>query len=271
MDEVIRLNSPNDTEATVLEDGIVEVARGLLYDTAADISKMRIRSIPIAELASLGAGDSFLKPSLESITRIITASGNGLYKLADAELSDVLEATTNGDLWPLLKKINSTRKLVKKAGNGNDISKSHAVIPVNPASIMMVAAIYSIKQQMWRIADMEKEILSFLQAEKQARIEADIETLVSVINKYKDNWDNSYYTASSHKLVLDIQRSASSDIILYHKNVKKLLESESRFVAKTVIDQSFDKLQNQFEYYRLSLYSFSMASFLEIMLSGNFK
>ena len=271
MDEVIRFNNPNNTEPAVLDDDIIEVTRGILYDTAADLSKMRIRSIPISELTSLGAGVSFLLPSMESITRIVTASSNGLYKLADAELSDVLEAATSGDFWPLLKKINGTRKLVKKKGNGDNASKNTAVMPVNPASIMMAAALYSINQQMRRIVDMEKEILSFLQAEKQAKIEADIETLASVINKYKDNWDNSYYTASNHQLVLDIQRSARSDIILYQRNIKRILGLEKRLVAKTMVDQSFDKLQKQFEYYRLSLYSFSMASFLEIMLSGNFK
>ena len=60
-------------------------------------------------------------------------------------------------------------------------------------------------------------------------------------------------------------------MLLCQKNIKKILESEKRLFAKTVVDQSCDKLHKQFEYYRLSLYSFSLASFLEIMLSGNFK
>lgn len=60
-------------------------------------------------------------------------------------------------------------------------------------------------------------------------------------------------------------------MLLCQKNIKKILESEKRLFAKTIVDQSYDKLQKQFEYYRLSLYSFSLASFLEIMLSGNFK
>lgn len=202
MEEVIRFKNDNNTEPVALGDNLEEVARGILYDTAADISKKRIRSIPIAELASLGAGVSFLMPSMESITQVLTASGNSLYKLADAEISEVIEAAKTGDFLPLLKRISSSHKLVKNKSNSNDTSKNNTVMPVNPASIMMAAALYSIKQQMRRIVDMEEQILSFLKAEKQSQIEGDIETLVSVINKYTDNWDNPYYTASNHKLVL---------------------------------------------------------------------
>ena len=271
MEEVIRFKNDNNTEPVALGDNLEEVARGILYDTAADISKKCIRSIPIAELASLGAGVSFLMPSMESITQVLTASGNSLYKLADAEISEVIEAAKTGDFLPLLKRISSSHKLVKNKSNSNDTSKNNTVMPVNPASIMMAAALYSIKQQMRRIVDMEEQILSFLKAEKQSQIEGDIETLVSVINKYTDNWDNPYYTASNHKLVLDIQRTARANMLHYQKDIKKILESEKRLFAKTVVDQSYDKLQKQFEYYRLSLYSFSLSSFLEIMLSGNFK
>lgn len=271
MEEVNRFNNDNNIGPAVLGDNLEEVARGILYDTAADISRKRIRSIPIAELASLGAGVSFLVPSMESITQIVNVSGDSLYKFADAEVSDVLEAAKTGDFLPLLKRISSTRKLIKHKNNDNSTNKNSTVLPVNPASIMMAAALYSIKQQMRRISDMEEQILSFLKAEKQAQIESDIETLVSVINKYSDSWDNTYYTASNHKLVLDIQRTARANMLLCQKNIKKILESEKRLFAKTVVDQSCDKLQKQFEYYRLSLYSFSLASFLEIMLSGNFK
>ena len=39
-------------------------------------------------------------------------------------------------------------------------------------------------------ADMEKQILNFLEQEKQSEIEADVEMLSSMITKYKLNWDN---------------------------------------------------------------------------------
>ena len=44
-----------------------------------------------------------------------------------------------------------------------------------------------------------------------------------------------------------------------------------RFAIKHPSYATLDDLLKKFKYYRLSLYTFSMASFVEIMLSGNFK
>ena len=51
--------------------------------------------------------------------------------------------------------------------------------------MMMAVALFSIEQQLGNIAEMEKQILSFLEIEKESEIEADVETLTSIIKKYK--------------------------------------------------------------------------------------
>ena len=42
-------------------------------------------------------------------------------------------------------------------------------------------------------------------------------------------------------------------------------------VAQAKVKSTLSDLQKKFKYYRLSLYTFSMASLVEIMFSGNFK
>lgn len=76
---------------------------------------------------------------------------------------------------------------------------------MNPATMMMAVALFSIEKELGNIADMEKQILAFLEIEKESEIEADVEILVNIINQYKFNWDNEHYVNSNHKLVLDIQ------------------------------------------------------------------
>ena len=56
----------------------------------------------------------------------------------------------------------------------------------NPATMMMAVALFSIENQLDHIAEMEKQIISFLQIEKEAEMEADVITLSEIINKYKD-------------------------------------------------------------------------------------
>ena len=77
--------------------------------------------------------------------------------------------------------------------------------------------------------------------------------------------------ASNHKLVLDIQRTARKNMNEYQKKVAGILNSKKLVVVQNQVNATLKDLQKKFKYYRLSLYTFSMASMMEIMLSGNFK
>ena len=51
----------------------------------------------------------------------------------------------------------------------------------------------------------------------------------------------------------------------------ELDDSITGVVAQNKVNQTLRDLQKKFQYYRLSLYIFSLASMTEIMLSGNYK
>src|SRR5699024_9454180 len=118
---------------------------------------------------------------------------------------------------------------------------------------------------------MQKQIISFLEIEKESEIETDVEMLSNIILKYKLNWDNEYFVASNHKLVLDIQRTARKNMNGYQKKVADVLNSKKLVVVQNQVNSTLKDLQKKFKYYRLSLHTFAMASMMEIMLSGNFK
>ena len=118
---------------------------------------------------------------------------------------------------------------------------------------------------------MQKDILSFLETEKESEIEADVETISNIISQYKHNWNNEHFISSNHKMVIDIQRTARKHMVSYQKKVKDILKSKHIFVSQSKVKTLLDELQKSFKYYRLSLFAFSMSSLVEIMLSGNFK
>ena len=136
---------------------------------------------------------------------------------------------------------------------------------------MMAVALFSIEQKLDSIAEIQKQILSFLETEKQSEIEADVETLSGILTKYKHNWDNEHFIASNHKLVLDIQRTARKNMFFYQKAVTDMLAARQLLVTQAKVNLTLNEMQRTFRYYRLALYSFAMASLIEIMLSGNFK
>ena len=61
-----------------------------------------------------------------------------------------------------------------------------------PPTMMMAVALFSIEQELGKIEDMQRQIVSFLEIEKESEIEADVESLLSIIKSIKDNWDNEH-------------------------------------------------------------------------------
>ena len=72
-------------------------------------------------------------------------------------------------------------------------------------------------------------------------------------------------------MVIDIQRTARKNMVSYQKKVRDVIKEKKLLVLQNKIKTTLDELMKDFKYYRLSLFTFSMSSLIEIMLSGNFK
>lgn len=255
-----------NSEAIETENDLIQLTDNVLLDTRTDISQKETMSIPIAQLAALGAGVSSLIPALRNVTQTTTFDTTGVYRLINGGTNG-LKASKSNFFWGA-----TTDSKMGKFEKINSISaSSQTVMPIDPATIMMAVALASIEKQLNNIAETQKQILSFLETEKESEIEADVETLIKIISNYKFNWDNKHYVTSNHKLVLDIQRTAKKHMISYQKKTNEILHSNQFIVFKATVDSTLEDLIKKFKYYRLSLYTFSMSSLAEIMLSGNFK
>lgn len=267
MDKIIDYNNPKTIEA---KKGLMQLTDDILIDTCTDITQKDIMSMPISQLATLGAGVSSLIPALRTVTQTTNFNTTGLYRLVNAGVGDVLKEAKDGTNWGALKTSQGKSKMAKFSKVESSPATSKTVMPIDPTIMMMAVALASVEKQLSNIAETQKQILSFLETEKEAEIEADIETLTKIMSNYKFNWDNNHFIASNHKLVLDIQRTAKKHMLSYKKKVNEILNSKQFFIHKSTVNSTLDELIRKFKYYRLSLYTFSMASLTEIMLSGNF-
>ena len=250
---------------------VIEVTNDILMDARSELAEKVTFSMPIAQLATLGAGVSSLIPTLHTVTQTTTVNTQGLFRLVNAGVGDTLKVAKNGNFWGAFKRADGTSKFAQLQSAGPLTATSTATVPIDPATMLMAIALFSIEQKLDSIAEMQKQILTFLEIEKESEIEADVETLVSMISKYKYNWDNEHYLQSNHKMVLDLQRTARKNMLSYQKQVTEVLNSRQLVVAQMKVKSTLKDLLKKFKYYRLSLYTFSLASLLEIMLSGNFK
>lgn len=271
MGEIININNTNEVEVVGSENGLIELTESLLLDARSTINSKNALSVPIAELSTLGAGVASLVPALNTVTQTTTIATEGLYQLANAGVGDVLKVAKNGNFWGAFKTADGASKFAQLQAARPLSATTTTAAAINPATMMMSVALFSIEKELGNIAEMEKQILSFLEVEKEAEIEADVETLMGIVTKYKLNWDNEHFVASNHKLVLDIQRTARKNMNAYQKKVSEVLKANQFIVAQNKVNSTLADLEKKFQYYRLSLYTFSLASLMEVMLSGNFK
>lgn len=271
MGEIINLcNSNQEIDPDVMDTDLVEIADGVLFDVRANIAHKQVISMPIAELATLGAGVASLIPAFNTVTQTTTFNTEGLYRLVNAGAGDVLKAAKNGNKWGAIKTADGTSKMAQFQAVGGVSGTTTSAAAINPAIVLAALALFCIEQKLESIDNACNQIRSFLELEKEAEIEADMQTLSSMISKYKYNWDNERETTNNHKLVLDIQRSARKYMNSYQKEVSELLRGKKLFVLHTKVNDTLNELLRKFNYYRLSLYIYSMASFAEIILSGNY-
>lgn len=275
MGEIVRMDGmENHLEGhgdTPSQADIINITNDVLMDARSDLPEKALFSMPIAQITTLGAGVSPLIPALHTVTQTTSVNTQGLYRLANAGIGDTLKVARNGNFWGAFKCADGTSKFVQLQSAGPLTAISTATVPIDPATMLMAVALFSIEQKLDSIAEMQKKILTFLEGEKESEIEADVETLISMISKYKYNWDNKQYLQSNHKMVLDLQRTARKNMLSYQRQVVEALNSKQLVVAQMKVKSTLKDLLKKFKYYRLSLYTFSLASLLEIMLSGNFK
>ena len=72
-------------------------------------------------------------------------------------------------------------------------------------------------------------------------------------------------------MVLDIQRDARANMISYRRTAAEQLKAMKPLVEQKKVETALESLVKMFQYYKLSLFSYSLASMLEILLSGNYK
>ena len=71
--------------------------------------------------------------------------------------------------------------------------------------------------------------------------------------------------------VLDIKQTAEKNIIFYQEQIAAVIKKMSAIHLDQAVKATITDLGKLFSQYRMALYLFSFASFLEVMLLGNFR
>ena len=231
---------------------LADVRREDVIDNSLELSLAKLK-----EASPLGI------PIAEAIGLIIdNKAGNKLYKITNLGINDSLSfSKKEGINWGTIKKVDGTKTMAKLKEVNPEV--------LNPSTIMLAAVLYSVERELGQIKEISKEILSFLENEKQAEIEADLELLRRAVEDFKYNIDNEKYMEVYHNQVMNILRTSNKNLIGYKNDIKNYLAKGKLFTTGSSMKSIMEEMFNKFKYYRLSLFIYSFATYIEIFITGN--
>ena len=219
--------------------------------------------IPFTEAALTGGSLMQLAPTLKALV-----SGN---QIGNGSLVRVVfPAGVKGNL--AIDKAGMALGGILKDGSGLAQARLVAVDPATLAAQAAMAAIMmEINKKLDNIQEMQQRILGFLEQDKQAEQQANLKVLTDILEGYKHNWDNTQYLQNHHMKVLDIKQVAEKNIIFYQEQIAAAIKKMPAIHLDQAVKAAITELGKLFSQYRMTLYQFSFASFLEVMLLGNFR
>ena len=227
-------------------------------------------SFPIGDIAEYGGAAASIMLALQGIAEASKTTGQ-LYQCV----------FPNGAAGGVLARANDFGNL-GAIMNGNAIVGQARWIPVGgvaagagvatiaPAMIFVAAMTIQINKKLDHLQKTADEILGFLELDKQAHMKADLSTLSDITTAYKLNFDNESFIHAKLVQVGDIKREALANIDFY-KTLSRKKAEEREFIHFNFAPNKFDKVQKFFGSYRSAVYLYSYASFLEMMLMGDYR
>ena len=237
VDEKVTL--PVVKEEAINSYRLMEVSEALLVDATNRINSANTLSVPIAELASLGGVVAALIPQISKATKAAGETTEKYYKVVNAGVGDTLKLSKNGNYHGFFKPSKNRPK--STVAEFKEVSS--VGMAIDPATMMMAVALFSIEQELGNISEMQKQILSFLQNEKESQIRADVKVLMTIMREYKHNWNNDVYIQSHANQVAEIRRKALQNIESYQGQVTALQSEKYMKKKKKKIESVYSRLQ----------------------------
>lgn len=143
------------------------------------------------------------------------------------------------------------------------------LLAADPVMIAVGVALSGINKQLDEIKTTQKEIIEFLQMDKESKLEGAINSLASIYEEYAYNSNDSSWKTSQLTVVTTLKGRAEDSIGFYRKQIQKILDEQKLIHSNQNAEKILNKLQYAFEYYSTSLCLYSYASFMEVVLGNN--
>lgn len=274
-----KLLSRKDTPA---EQKSLSVPEGAAITEASDIEKtladksFSLRDcgkIPLTEIATLGGAFAQLVPKLRSVAQTVTVDGKGflpINNIGDEALKQFSKDTPDVFVGSFKSAATGKSTMAKFIKAPPQTVSTTTVMPINPVFMAMAVMMVQMNQKLDAIQKTQHQIFSYLQEDKQARLQGNLNMLNDIIKQYPFNWNNEQFRSNYHVKALDIKQEAEQSIFFYQKQIADKIKAFPAVYLDQAVRDAMGKITDDFSDYRMALFLFSFASFLEVLLLGNF-
>lgn len=218
------------------------------------------QKIPFAELAGLGGLIAELIPQFRTVTETINIPMEGLFRAINPKTGEVMP-----DLMYKSKQVAEAFVGSLKHANGEFDQAAFVKVPgvkevttsvaaINPATLMIAAGIMAMSKKLDNIQEGQKNIMGFLEKDKESKLKGDLTFLLDVFKKYRLNWSNSTFRNTQYNKTQDIEQEAEHNIDFYRSMLSGELKKKKFLVSKLDVKKNMQKLIENFSNYRLAIY-----------------
>lgn len=245
------MDENNEQKNSIAEVVAVDITTKTLEETG-------YQATPVGELLSLGAAGSAFQNFLDSAA---VPGGEGLYKVTFPEGVDgVMQKFKNEDAY--LGAIRSEDGLVGQA--------RLRPVQYDPTQMLMMLVLVDIEHKLQTIIATQQEILHFIHAVEEAKIQGNLTTLNTAIEDFKYNWDNETFVENNLSLVSGIIKDSNQSKALYLKLIQETLNTPNLPHTVRSANEKINKLISNMQNYHLAFYLDEYATLFETLLQRNF-
>ena len=273
-EEFIQPANDSDRKALVREQLASTYITLAPVDDPVDLS--RARKFPIGQIASIGTAFASMPEAFRTVTQTVTTPSGGTLLQALDKASNVLDISQlqkfkdgSGALGST--RIGGTFQQAHLVQAGPQTITATATVPYDPTTLAMAIALQQINQKLDSIQKTVDEMFDHMRQRDKAAMRGNLRTLADVLDGYRLNWDNPRYMDNAHMKVIDIKQSATQDMEFYSGQVKKKLADKRPVEVRGMVESRLESVLDSLKDYQLATYIYSFASFLDPMLSENFK
>ena len=245
----------------------------LKENMAASLSQLKLYPSPLTEdetnlveytklpLSRVSAVGTAFEPIVSAVQTVMGNNTTGIYKVSVPKGTHLAKLKDgSGNIGTVLSNTN------------NQIAGQATLKPmmINPTMMFMAATLANIDKKLDSILEVQKEMFDYIKQKDKAEVRGDLTFLSDILENYKYNWNNEKYKTSNHIKVLDIKQAAEHKINLYWSIIREKASKRNLLHSDQDVKKQLSAVKDDFKEYQLSLYLYSYAAFLEVLLLENY-